>query len=52
MVNHVQFLSSYFLNDQFEQETVWGPRANEVQKFVTDVRADNYRAKIIQTMQI
>ena len=20
-----------FLNDQFEQETVWGPRANEVQ---------------------
>lgn len=34
-----------FLNDQFEQETVWGPRANEVQKFVTDVRADKLPSK-------
>ncbi len=32
-------------NDQFEQETVWGPRANEVQKFVTDVRSDKLPSK-------
>ena len=33
-------------DDQFEtMETVWGPRANEVQKFVTDVRADKLPSK-------
>ncbi|MBI5974773.1 thioredoxin family protein [Staphylococcus canis] len=28
-----------FLNDQFEQRAVWGPRANQVQNFVEDIRA-------------
>ncbi|MCA0117253.1 thioredoxin family protein, partial [Staphylococcus epidermidis] len=28
-----------FLNDNYEQETVWGPRAQIVQKFVDDVRS-------------
>ncbi|EHJ06973.1 hypothetical protein SS7213T_11605, partial [Staphylococcus simiae CCM 7213 = CCUG 51256] len=34
-----------FLNDQYEQETVWGPRASEVQKFVTDIRNDKLPSK-------
>ncbi|MDW4463356.1 thioredoxin family protein [Staphylococcus saprophyticus] len=29
-----------FLNDNFEQETVWGPRARQVQHFVEDTRSD------------
>ncbi|REH76886.1 thioredoxin family protein [Staphylococcus felis] len=28
-----------FLNDQFEQKAVWGPRAKEVQNFVDDIRS-------------
>ena len=29
-----------FMNNDFEQITVWGPRAKEVQKFVVDLRND------------
>lgn len=29
-----------FLNDDFEQETVWGPRARQVQHFVEETRSD------------
>lgn len=29
-----------FLNDNYRQKTVWGPRAREVQNFVTDIRSD------------
>src|SRR5699024_12655611 len=28
-----------FLNDDFEQQTVWGPRARQVQNFVDDTRS-------------
>ncbi|WP_017637839.1 thioredoxin family protein [Staphylococcus sp. E463] len=34
-----------FLNDQYEQETVWGPRAKEVQAFVTNLREDTLPSK-------
>lgn len=34
-----------FLNDHYEQETVWGPRAAEVQKFVTELRNDKLPSK-------
>lgn len=34
-----------FLNDNFEQETVWGPRAKEVQSFVTNLREDTLPSK-------
>ena len=29
-----------FLNDEYQQETVWGPRARQVQKFVDEARAN------------
>ena len=46
-----------FLNDNYEQETVWGPRAQIVQKFVDDVRSThlpnkedaNYEDKLNET---
>lgn len=34
-----------FMNSQFEQETVWGPRANKVQKFVDNIRRDHLPSK-------
>lgn len=34
-----------FMNDQNEQETVWGPRAEEVQQFVTDLRREKLPSK-------
>ena len=34
-----------FLNDNYEQETVWGPRAKEVQSFVTNLREDTLPSK-------
>ncbi|MGV3244386.1 thioredoxin family protein [Staphylococcus sp. 11261D007BR] len=30
-----------FLNEQFEQQAVWGPRAKQVQSFVEDLRAQH-----------
>ncbi|GGG95054.1 thioredoxin family protein [Staphylococcus pragensis] len=34
-----------FLNDNFEQVNVWGPRAREAQEFVTNLRAEKLPAK-------
>ncbi len=39
------YLRSPKIHKSIQQETVWGPRANEVQKFVTDVRADKLPSK-------
>ena len=34
-----------FMNDSYEQITVWGPRAKEVQTFVTELRNDKLPSK-------
>lgn len=34
-----------FMNDQFEQVSVWGPRAREAQEFVTQLRAEKLPPK-------
>lgn len=34
-----------FMNESYEQVTVWGPRAKEIQKFVTDLRNDKLPSK-------
>lgn len=34
-----------FMNDQFEQVSVWGPRAREAQEFVTQLRAEKLSPK-------
>ncbi|WP_251518387.1 MULTISPECIES: thioredoxin family protein [Staphylococcus] len=48
-----------FLNDQFEQETVWGPRARQAQHFVEQTREalpekdnPNYEDKVAETHTI
>ena len=41
-----------FMNDQFEQVSVWGPRAREAQEFVTQLRAENYHLKMHTIMRI
>ena len=41
-----------FMNDQFEQVSVWGPRAREAQEFVTQLRVKNYHLKMHTIMRI
>ena len=40
------------MNDQFEQVSVWGPRAREAQEFVTQLRVKNYHLKMHTIMRI
>ena len=40
MVNQGLSLSFVFMNDSFEQLTVWRPRAKEVQNFVNKIRSN------------
>ena len=41
-----------FMNDQFEQVSVWGPRAREAQEFVINLELKNYHLKMHTIMRI